>query len=314
MRPGATPHDQPVSPLPGRYTEAAMRAALARIAARLNADLRGAHLLHLANNAVFALPAAGLVVRITRSHTLHARAYKNVALGTWFAAVDAPTIRLADDIDQPVADANLLATVWRWTPPTPPRPDAADLGTAVRRFHALGPPPFELPRWDPVGDARTRLADAEELDDADRDYLLAWCDRLEPELAAFAAAEDRSLIHGDAHEANLLRAANGTALLCDFDSTTTGPWQVDLVPAAVKEIRFPATGGHKMLAAAYGHDVTADPAWPLLRQARELKMITAAVPLLTSAPGVATQFRLRLDCIRTGDTNTHWTPFGDLPH
>jgi hypothetical protein len=81
-----------------------MKAALARIATRLNDDVGNARLLRLANNAVFALPAAGLVIRITRSHTRHARARRNVMLGVWFAAVDAPTIHLADGLHQPVAD------------------------------------------------------------------------------------------------------------------------------------------------------------------------------------------------------------------
>jgi hypothetical protein len=101
--------------------------------------------------------------------------------------------------------------------------------------------------------------------------------------------------------------------MCDFDATCIGPWQVDLVPAPANEGRFGATGGHDKLAAAYGHDITQDPAWHLLREARELKMIAAAVPLLASAPGVAEEFQLRLDTIRNGDTRTRWTAFGDLP-
>jgi len=89
-----------------------MQAALARIAARLHADLRGVRPLRLANNAVFALPAAGLVVRITR-----------------------PALRRRG----PACHRVQL--------------DTADLAAAPRSFHALGIPPFELPRWDPIGDA-----------------------------------------------------------------------------------------------------------------------------------------------------------------
>jgi len=276
-------------------------------------DIPLAHLLRLTNNAVFALPAAGLVVRITRSHTLHARTYKNAALGAWFASVDAPTIRLADAFTQPIADGNLLATVWCWVPPTLPCPDANDLGTVLRGFHALGLPPFDLPAWDPLGDARARIADADALDDTDRDHLLAWCDRLTPRLTAFAATAPRSLVHGDAHVGNLLRAPNGRVLLCDFDATAAGPWQVDLVPAPTGESRFGRTGEHTKLAASYGYDVTTDPAWPLLKETRELKMIVGGVPLLTSGPGIAAEFRLRLNSVRDGDTSIRWTPFGDLP-
>jgi hypothetical protein len=297
----------------GRFTEAAMLSTLARISASLGIDDGDARLLRLTNNAVFAIPHAGLVVRITRSRTLHARVNKNVVLGTWFAEVDAPTIRLADNIEQPVIDRDLLATVWIWVPPTPPRPDARDLGVALRGFHALGLPPFELPAWDPIGDARTRIADAEALDVADREYLLAWCDRLQPRLEEFAAATDLGLLHGDAHEGNLLRAPDGRVLLCDFDATCAGPWQVDLVPAPANEARFGSTGAHAKLASAYGYDITEDPAWPLLLEARELKMIAAGAPILASAPGVAAEFKLRLDSVRDGDSSVRWTAFGDLP-
>ncbi|MGI5238840.1 aminoglycoside phosphotransferase family protein [Dactylosporangium sp. CA-139066] len=297
----------------GRFTETAMRQALANICDQLRVDDTDAELLRLTNNAVFALPAAGLVVRITRTHRLHARVHKVATLGVWFAEVDAPTIRLAAGVEQPVADGELLATVWRYVAPQEPRPDAGDLGVTLRAFHRLGLPPLQLPAWDPIGDARSRLDDAEGLTKSDRDYLLAWCERLEPRLQEFAASVKPGLVHGDAHEGNLLRDASGRVLLCDFDATCTGPWQVDLVPPPANEIRFGPTGGHRKLAAAYGYDITQDPAWPLLQEARELKMIAAAVPLLASAPGVAEEFQLRLRSVRTGDTSLRWTAFGDLP-
>ena len=297
----------------GRFGESAMRETLGRIAEQLGADTADAELLRLTNNAVFALPSAGLVVRITRTHRLHDRVHKVAKLGAWFPTVEAPTIRLADDIEQPVADGALLATIWQYVSPSPPRPDATDLGEVLRAFHRLGLPPFELPLWDPIGDARTRISDAEALDGADRDYLLAWCDRLEPRLDDFAAVSPSGLLHGDAHEGNLLRNNEGRVLLCDFDATCIGPFQVDLVPPPANEARFGPTGGHAKLAAAYGYDITADPSWPLLREARDLKMIAAGAPLLASAPGVADEFRLRLNSVRNGDDSVRWTAFGDLP-
>jgi hypothetical protein len=297
----------------GRFTEETMRGTLERIVIGLGADASDAKLLRLTNNAVFALPAAGLVVRIIRSHQLHARVHKVAALGGWFAAADGPTIRLTPGLDQPVADGGVLATIWEYVPPTPPSVDAADLGVALREFHALGLPPFDLPPWDPIGDARSRLTDAEALDETDRQFLTDWCDRLQPRLKELTARAGDSLVHGDAHEGNLLRSPSGRPLLCDFDATCHGPWQIDLVPAPVGEARFGRTGGHARLAAAYGYDVTTDPDWPLLREARELKMIAAAVPLLASAPGVSGQFTLRVNSIRHGDTTMRWTPFGDLP-
>ncbi|GLY95027.1 aminoglycoside phosphotransferase [Actinoplanes sp. NBRC 103695] len=287
--------------------------SLGRIAAALGVEVTGAQLLHLANNAVFALPAAELVVRITRTTTLHARVRKVAMLGAWFDQANAPTIRLSRlTTTQPIADRELLATVWEYVVPYGPPPDAGDLGRVLRTFHEIDVDRLPLPAWDPIGDVRARLDDAEEIDEADRDFLLFWCAELEPRLRAFAERGIVGLVHGDAHEGNLLRGKSGRVLLCDFDATCLGPWQVDLVPAPANEARFGRTGSHGRLAAAYGYDVTDDPAWPLLRQARELKMIAAAVPLLGTDPRIANEFRLRLDSVRTGDTADRWTAFADL--
>ncbi len=296
----------------GRFTEEAMTDAMRHIADRLDVSADDAELLRLTNNAVFALPRAGLVIRITRSHGLHERVHKVVRLATWFAEVDAPTIRLASTVEQPVRVGDLLATVWQRVPPAPSRPTVDDLGHVLREFHALDAPAFPLPAWNPVEDARNRLTDAEALGDDDRTFLTHWCDDLEPRIADLNTRAGRTLVHADAHVGNLLRKTDGRVILCDFDPTCVGPWQVDLVAVAVGEIRFGRAGAHQSLAAAYGYDVTGDPDWPLLREARELKMVAAAVPLLASAPGVADEFQVRLNSIADGDNQAHWTPFADL--
>jgi hypothetical protein len=101
-------------------------------------------------------------------------------------------------------------------------------------------------------------------------------------------------------------------LLCDFDATCAGPWKVDLVAGAVGEIRFGRKGVHRRLADAYGYDVMCDPRWPLFREARELKMVAAAVPLLRSSAGIAHEFRVRLRSALDGDEGVRWTPFAEL--
>ena len=296
----------------GRFTADAMTDALHVIATDLGVDARDAELLRLTNNAVFALPRAGLVIRITRSHSLHDRVHKVARLAAWFATIDAPTIRPATSAEQPVRTGDLLATVWHHLPPRPPEPTTADMGHVLRKFHRLGAPPFLLPVWDPVTDARRRISDAEHLDDTDRRSLLDWCGRLEPEVERLNTQSPLTLVHGDAHAGNLLRDAAGRVVLCDLDATCLGPWQVDLVAVAVGEARFGRAGAHAALADAYGYDVTTDPDWPLLREARELKMVAAAVPLLASGPGVAQEFTRRLRSIQHHDHNARWTPFADL--
>ncbi|MET7706967.1 aminoglycoside phosphotransferase family protein [Micromonospora sp. NPDC005413] len=296
----------------GRFSEATMTAAMRDIAATLDVPADDAQLLRLTNNAVFALPRAGIVIRIARTHQLRDRVTKVVQLGRWFAEIDAPTIRLARDVEQPIEVGELVASVWQFVPPHPPALTVEDLGTVLRKFHALGVPPFPLPIWDPVGDARRRLADADGLSKPDRDFLADWCYRLEPEVAALIERGTRTLIHGDAYAGNLLRESSGRTVMCDFDATCVGPWQVDLAAVAVGEARFGGTGGHRSLATAYGFDVTADPSWIVLREARELKMIAAAVPLLATSPSVVAEFANRLRSVGQNDSAARWRPFADL--
>ncbi|WP_330441189.1 aminoglycoside phosphotransferase family protein [Micromonospora sp. NBC_00821] len=289
-----------------------MTAAMRDIAANLGVSPEGAQLLQLTNNAVFALPRSGIVIRIARTQRLLDRVTKVVQLGRWFARIDAPTIRLAPDVEQPVRVGDLVASVWAYVRPSPVAPTVEDLGLVLREFHALDVAPIALPAWDPVGDARRRLADAEGLDTNDRDFLVKWCDRLEPQLAALSHREEPKLVHGDAHVGNLLREASGRAVMCDFDATCIGPWQVDLAAVAVGEARFGGTGLHRGLASAYGYDVTSDQSWAVLREARELKMIAAAAPLIRNSPRVAGEFSGRLQSVRRDDPQARWKPFAAL--
>lgn len=298
--------------LDGRFTADTMHVAMRAVAAQIGAPADDAHLIRLTNNAVYVLPAARLVIRIARSHALHERVHKIVHLAAWFAEVGAPTIRLAPVIEQPLRAQGLLATVWQYLEPVASAPTVTDLGAVLRAFHRLGVPPFTLPVWDPVGDVRRRLADAEALRAEDRHLMEAWCDRLAPRVAELNTRIEPGLVHADAHVGNLLRRADGGVVLCDFDATCVGPWQVDLVAVPVGEARFGRGGAHRQLVSSYGYDVTTDVDWPLLREARELKMVAAAIPLLASTPGVAAEFAVRLDSIRRRDRSARWTPYADV--
>ncbi|WP_432957131.1 phosphotransferase [Micromonospora haikouensis] len=296
----------------GRFSEQAVTEALREVAGILGVPSEDAQLLRLTNNAVFALPSSGVVIRIARTHRLRDRVPKVIRLARWFADIDAPTVRLAPGIEQPIEVGTLVASVWQYVPPGSPAPAAEDLGLVLREFHALDVSPISLPAWDPIDDARRRLAEADGLHGSDRDFLMRWCDRLEPRVTALNQRTERSLIHGDAHVGNLLMEPSGRTVMCDFDATCVGPWQVDLAAVAVGEHRFGRTGAHEALAVAYGYDVTSDPSWALLREARELKMIAAAVPLLATSEEIAAEFGRRLRTVRENDHGTPWTAFADL--
>ena len=292
-----------------KFSAERMHGILNAIADQLNIDPSDAHTLHMSNNAVYALPNAGVVVRITRSTTLHERVHNVVRLGQWLADIDAPTIRLTKGISQPAAYGDVLATVWDVLPPTDVPPTAKDLGTTLKEFHNVDVTGADLPHWDPVGIARKRIADGDLLTEDERHWLLAWCDRVAPQVDTLNTSVPKSLVHGDAHVGNLLRNPDSRTVFCDFDSTCIGPKGVDLASAARAATRFGDRDKHRQLVDSYGYDVTTDPTWPILREARDLAYVVSGVPLMASSEAIANEFRVRLNSVMTGDTDVRWTVY-----
>lgn len=290
----------------GRFSEATMRAVLAQLCAPVGLKLGDARLIKMTNNAVFHLPREDVVVRIATTARLFHRVDKVIAVARWLVGTDVPAVELDNRFDQPLRAAGSLATVWRYVHPDEPRPDARSLAEVIRRWHTIAAPPLWLPGWNPVADARLRLSDANGLDDADHAYLSERYDALEAELAELNPILPAGVIHGDAHTGNLIRTAGGSVVIADFDNTCIGPHEWDLVPVAYGATRFGRRDWHHAFVEVYGYDVTQSPSWPVLRTVRELQMVASVVPILASNPGVAAQFRHRLDSIRRGDHHARW--------
>ncbi|MBL7489104.1 aminoglycoside phosphotransferase family protein [Frankia sp. AgB1.9] len=295
----------------GRFTAAASRRALAAVCAAAGLDDTGAIALKLTVNSVYRLPRAGAVVRIATSGAMTFRVPKVVQVARWLAAEGVPAVRLLPGTPAPVRVGETLATVWVDVgPDSGPPPDTADLGAMLRRLHALEPPRPALPRWDPLGDVRRRMSDAEALAPDDRAFLEDLTDEVAARLRAIRYRLGTTVLHGDAHLGNLIRGTSGQVVACDFDSVCLGPAEWDLTPVAVGVLRFghpPA--GQELLAAAYGVDVTRWDGFEVLRAVRELKLVTSVLPILASSPTVAAQFRVRLDSLRRGDRDARWSRY-----
>jgi Ser/Thr protein kinase RdoA (MazF antagonist) len=298
--------------LDGRFTREKLADALRRLCAEHGLDHRGARLLKFTSNAVFELPAERAVVRIVGSTRLRHRAAKVVRVATWLAEHDVPAVRLLTGFPLPVVVGDHLATLWHHVPGAgeQARPlDGRDLARALRRLHELPAPPFDLPEWAPLDDVRRRLADAEELSASDRAFLEERCASLDERLAELRPVLPQGVLHGDAHLGNLIASPSGP-VLCDFDSTSTGPREWDLSSLPVGVARF----GHsprwqRQLVRGYRFDVTRWDGFPVLRDLRELKLTTSALPILRSHPGVRSELRRRLTSLRCGDTTARWAPY-----
>ena len=291
-----------------RFTKEKLEKALADTCSLLGVDHRGARLLRFTNNAVYALADAPVVVRIVGSRALRHRVAKVVAVARHFERHQIPAIRLLPGVDQPIHVGEHLVTAWHYVEPTARRATAEDLGRLLRRVHEL-PPVEGVPAWGPIADVRARIADAEELDDGDRRFLLHRCALVEAALDGLEFPLPSGLIHGDAHPGNVIVGAGGP-VLCDFDSAAFGPREWDLTPLAVGRERFgdPA-GRYRMLADTYGFDVTAWDGFRVLRAVRELKLVTSVLPILRSHPDVRGELRKRLEDLRTGRGRGDWARY-----
>jgi aminoglycoside phosphotransferase (APT) family kinase protein len=293
----------------GHFAKDTLARVLAEVCAVAGLDHGDATLLRFTNNAVFRLARHPVVVRIMGSRALQHRVEKVVRVATWFADYDVPAVRLVPGVEQPVRAGDYLATVWDAVPDGGSPPRGSDLARLLRMVHALPAPAFPLPGWQPLADVRSRIDEAEGLGDADRVFLLSRCDQVDAQLGEIEFEMPPCLVHGDAHLGNLIPSPAGS-VLCDFDSTCIGPPEWDLTPLAVGVVRFgePASR-YQELARTYGMDITRWSGFPVLREVRELKLITSVLPIMASNPGVRAELLRRLEDFRRGDTEARWARY-----
>lgn len=293
----------------GGLTRDTLNAVLGAVCAEAGLDPAGAELIKFTNNAVFRLRAAPVVVRIAGSSAARARVGNVVGVARWLAAHDFPAVRLLPGVVQPLWLSGQAATLWEEVPADGGRPGGADLAALLKRLHDLPGPPPDLPEWRPMDEIRQRLAEPEDLGDADREFLLATCDEVEEAMSTLQFDLPPGVIHGDAFTGNLVPAVGGP-VLCDFDSTAVGPREWDLTPVAVGRLRLDYSDDDQTpMADRYGVDITRWPGFPVFRRLRELKLVTSVVPILRSHPAIRPQWQHRMRTFRSGDLTTRWQPY-----
>ncbi|WP_280335658.1 phosphotransferase enzyme family protein [Nocardia wallacei] len=273
-------------------------------------DPSGATLIKFTNNAVYALEHNPVVVRIAGSTAVGDRVAKVVAVARWLAAHDMPAVRLAEHLPQPIDIHGHMVTFWhKIVSGHAPQPDGADLGRILRRYHSLTPPDFVLPQWDPISGIRQRIAGQDILPPADHRFLEHRCDEIAAELTTLQYVLPAGPIHGDAFPGNLIAGPSGPAI-CDFDNAAYGPREWDLTPVAVGRLRFNyPVDHHTRLVAEYGTDILHWPGFGVLRNLRELQLVTSVLPTLHANPSLHEQWRHRFTTFRAEDSTTRWDTY-----
>lgn len=287
------------------------RAVLDSAAARLGVPVHDARLLRLHSNASFALPSAGLVIRIATNPAALDRVTNSIAVTRWLADRGFPCVIPADITDQPLVVAGHVVSAWRYLPTTDiPAPTGAEAGRVLRDLHAQGDPPCPLsPLDDPLASVASAVDEAPDaIPQASRSWLADRIASLRGQWSAMDFPLPAGLIHGDAHIGNLMRITSGEIILGDWDHAATGPREWDLIQIHYMHRRFGRASQDELdaFSAAYGWDISS---WPGLETLVAIREITGLSPYIRTAqdkPFSAEQLTYRLGTLQADDRTARW--------
>lgn len=213
---------------------------------------------------------------------------------------------------QPLVVDGQAVTFWTYLPqPAHPVPAEA-LAGPLRALHGLRPSPkgglgqFGLRRLDALTTIRKSLAETTKLPEEALHVLRSEADRIEGELENVKYELPTGLLHGDPQHGNALHTDNGV-VLCDWDSAVFGPPEWDLVTVEVHCRRFGYGHAHyRRFADNYGWDVTCWDGYPVLRDLRELRMITTNARKATYTPETLPEVLRRVEALRRSDPDCGW--------
>ncbi|TQF01604.1 aminoglycoside phosphotransferase family protein [Kitasatospora acidiphila] len=292
-------------PLVGGFAELDVHRILDTACRRAGLDPTGATLLRGHTNAVFRLRTAPVVVKIARRGSCPTQVQRSVQLVEWLAGLDFPTVPL-HPVRQPVVIDGQATTFWRHLPQPDHPVQAEQLAAPLRMLHQLPHPPFRIPELDTVGAIRRSLDVITALPAEDVDFLARRLRHLEKQLADLAFVLPPGLLQGDPQHRNALHDG-GRAVLCDWDTICYGTPELDLVTIEIHCRRFGYGRAHyQAFARAYGFNVTHWDGYPVLRDLRELRMITTNAKRAVIGSFTQEEVIRRVDGLRRDDYGLRW--------
>jgi phosphotransferase family enzyme len=287
-------------------------AALQAACFQRGVNASGARLIHHYSNAVFHLPAADLVARVTPGSEAGRRLRDAQRVVDWLVDEHGFPATAPASVDAVDFDGHATVTFWRYyhQPHPTPRPNARDLATLLKRLHTItGAPPVPLTPWVPLASLEAALAKPSShavLDPAEHDWLWEEMLRVRDECDHLDYPLGRGLVHGDAWAGNLLWHGSGW-LLGDWDWVGWGPREIDLIPtwhAAARYGRGPQWA--QAFIDQYGYNLADWSGYPTLMHMRDLAQLPGPLGRADNSDAHRNALRQRLDGIRTSDTST-WT-------
>lgn len=268
-------------------------------------------LLGLSENAVFALPNSPVIAKVARDASVFERADRALRVAEWLALHQVPAVRPAADLPaRAVLVEDHPVTFWqRLEEPTRP-PNPADLAPLLKQLHALGRPPFPLPRREVLGNVERWLAQAEgHIDPKDADFLRRRRGELRAATEELTPALPPGPIHGDALPRNVHVGSAGP-MLVDLETAADDLREHDLVVLSLSHDRYGLPeADYQAFLDGYGFDVADWDGHLVLRGARETASAAWVAQQAPGNPRARAEFEHRVASLRSGDTEARWHAF-----
>jgi len=287
-------------------------AVLADVCRRIGVPPSEARLLHLHGNAVFGLPSAGLVVRISGSQGALARITESLKVTAWLAENGFPCTVPAPVPGQPFAIAGKVASVWQYVREAAGPPSSAtDLARLLRDLHSRPLPPSPPEAFtDPLAGVTAALesAPADAMAREQREWLAGQVLELCRRWAELRFPHIASLIHGDAHPGNLIRAQDGTVVLGDWDHVAVGPHEWDLAQVfyTSQRLGYPPREDLERFGAVYGWEPRDWPGLATLVAIREVSGLGTYIRNAPAQPFARRELAMRITTLQAGDQSARW--------
>lgn len=280
--------------------------ALDGVGTALGINTAQAELVTQGEIAVYDLRGLWMIARIAQTTDYLPDFTTEVEVARWLESAGFPAARLAGPADQPIVADGRVVTFWAQVAEHKYYGTVTELASLLRRLHDLDPPSsLVLPELRPFQGARTRITMADVRED-DRGFLLSRLDDLRDRYARLDFVLPPGPIHGNASVNSVLPLmSDGQLLLVDLDCFAVGPREWDLVLTAMYFERFGWHTDDEYLefASGYGFDVMRWPGYTVLRNIRELMLLTWLALNPWNLPEIHAEVSGRIAGLRNGNAD-----------
>jgi hypothetical protein len=297
----ARPSGQPT------FSAARTRRALDVVGTALGINTAEAELVTHGKITMYDLRGLWMIARIAQATGYLSDFTTEVEVARWLESAGFPAARLAGPADQPIVEYDQVLTFWAQVAEHKYYGTVADLASLLRQLHDLDPPSsLALPELRPFKGAQTRINMADLRDD-DREFLLSRLGDLQDSYARLDFVLPRGPIHGNASVNSVLPSMWDSRIhvLVDLDCFAVGPREWDLVLTAMYFERFGWHTDDEYLefASGYGFNVMRWPGYTVLRNIRELILLTWLSLNPWNLPEIRAEVSRRIADLRNGNAD-----------